>query len=316
MSELTSEYFRAAAAKSSQNEAGRSQRQSAKTNTNIDDPKQFINDTVDKIKRGEKKKLKTLWIETSGCFGEIISFLNGDDPDIVYWLTEMVDCTFYASIMADQGEAAFKQIVDTVNSGEEYLLVVSGAIPLAENGNCAILGTYNGKQMTAAESVRFAASKAKMIMSVGTCACFGGPTAARPNITKAISIQEFLKRDDIINAPGCPVNPLWSFGIFAFIINYGRPPVDEEGRPLAFYSKTIHDHCPRRAYFDQQIAAMKFGEPECMFMLGCRGPITKTLCPFTRWNGSDNWPIGDNTTCIGCANKGFPDMMEPFVRYL
>ena len=285
-------------------------------NVQIDDPKKFINGTIEKIKKGEKKKLKTLWIETSGCFGEIISFLNGDDPDIVYWLTEMVDCTFYGSIMGDQGEVAYKQIVDTVNSGEDYLLVVSGAIPLAEDGNCAILGTYNGKQITAAESVKFAASKAKMIMSVGTCACFGGPTAARPNITKAISVKEFLKRDDVINAPGCPVNPLWSFGIFAFIVNYGHPPLDDEGRPLAFYSKTIHDHCPRRAYFDNQVAAMKFGQPECMFMLGCRGPITKTLCPFTRWNGSDNWPIGDNTTCIGCANKGFPDMMEPFVRYL
>lgn len=280
----------------------------------INNPKKLIKKTIAKIRQGEKEKLKVIWLETSECFGEVIAFLDGEDPDIIYWLTEMVDCIFYNSIMGNQGETAIEEIMACVNSGKEYLLVTSGAVPLAEDGNCAILGSYKGKQLTCMELVRMVAEKAKMILSVGTCASFGGPTAARPNITQAISAQEFLNKP-VINAPGCPANPIWTLGIFAYIVNFGQPPLDEEGRPLAFYGKTIHKHCPRRSYFSKQEFATKFGEEECMIALGCRGPVTKTLCPFTRWNDSDNWPIGDNTTCIGCANKGFPDQMEPFVKY-
>ena len=280
----------------------------------INEPKAFIKKTIVRIQSGEKKKLKAIWLETSECFGEVIAFLDAQDPDIIYWLTEMVDCTFYNSIMGNQGEAAIQDIMDTIDSGEEYLLITSGAIPLAEGGNCTILGSYQGRQLTSMELVSRVAKKAKMILAAGTCASYGGPTAAKPNITQALSAEAFLNRQ-VINAPGCPINPIWLLGILAYIVNFGEPPLDEEGRPLAFYSKTIHRHCPRRYFFDKKIFATQFGQEECMAALGCRGPVTKTLCPFTRWNESNNWPIGDNTTCIGCANKGFPDEMQPFVKY-
>lgn len=280
----------------------------------ISDPKDFISKTITRIRQGEKKKLKAIWLETSECFGEVISLLNAEDPDIVYWLTEMVDCTFYNSIMGNQGETAIQGILDTIDSGEDYLFITSGAIPRAENGNCTIIGSYQGKKLTSMEFTKRVAERAQMILAVGTCASFGGPTAAKPNITEAVSVQQFLNRE-VIHAPGCPANPVWILGIFAYIINYGMPDLDEEGRPLAFYSKTIHRHCPRQSFFGKKQFATKFGQEECMIALGCRGPVTKTLCPFTRWNDSDNWPIGDNTTCIGCANKGFPDEMQPFVKY-
>ncbi len=280
----------------------------------IGDPKDSITKTIERIRQGEKKKLKAIWLETSECFGEIISFLNAEDPDIVYWLTEMVDCTFYNSIMGNQGEAAIQDIIGTIDSGEEYLFIVSGAIPLAENGNCTIIGSYQGKNLTSMEFTKKIAEKAKMILAVGTCASFGGPTAAKPNITQAVSVQEFLNRA-VINAPGCPAHPIWILGIFAYIVNFGMPDLDEEGRPLVFYSKNIHRHCPRQSFFCRGEFATRFGQEQCLFALGCRGPVTNTLCPFTRWNDSDNWPIGDNTTCIGCANKGFPDEMQPFVKY-
>ena len=87
-------------------------------------------------------------------------------------------------------------------------------------------------------------------------------------------------------------------------------------RPILFYGVTIHDRCPRRSFFDNGIFAKKLGEQTCMFKLGCRGPVTRTDCPTRKWNGNvKNWPIGNNTPCIGCANYAFPDGMEPFVRY-
>ncbi len=269
---------------------------------------------VQKIQNGERKRLKALWIETSGCFAEFVAMLNGSDPDILYWLTQMVDLTFFASIMADQGELAYQDIVNVVESGEEYLLVVSGAIPLAQGGHCAVIAKYQGRLITAEEAVKYAAAKARDVLCIGTCASYGGPTAASPNETEAVDVRTLLGRT-VIRAPGCPCHPEWALGIFAYLVNFGQPPVDGEGRPIQYYGSTIHRICPRRSYFDRQDFANKFGSPECMFALGCRGPITNTACPFTRWNNSNNWPIGANTTCIGCANSGFPDKMEPFVTY-
>ncbi|WP_252218996.1 MULTISPECIES: hypothetical protein [unclassified Clostridium] len=58
------------------------------------------------------------------------------------------------------------------------------------------------------ELVKQAAQKAKYIISIGTCACYGGPTAAKPNVSQALSVKEYLMRNDIINIPGCPANPV------------------------------------------------------------------------------------------------------------
>ena len=277
-------------------------------------PIEMAKAAVQRIQSGERTRLKAIWIETSGCFAEFVTMLNGSDPDILYWLTQMVDLTFFASIMADQGEAAYQDIVDLVESGDEYLLVVSGAIPLAQGGHCAVIARYRGELITAEKAVKYAAAKARDVLCIGTCACYGGPTAASPNETQAVDVATLLGRT-VIRAPGCPCHPEWALGIFAYLVNFGQPPTDADGRPLAFYGTTIHRVCPRRSFFDAQVFATKFGERECMFKLGCRGPITYTACPFTRWNNSNNWPIGANTTCIGCANSGFPDKMEPFVIY-
>ena len=273
----------------------------------------IVNISINKIREGKLKKPNCIWLETSGCFGEIISLLNGDNPDIMYFIKEMVNLRFYNSIMADQGDIAYKQILDAVNSDEDLILIVCGAIPL--NEKCAIVARYEGREISALEALKTISAKAKYIIAAGTCASFGGPTAAKPNISNSVDISKALRNNKVINVPGCPVHPKWILGTLGYILSFGMPKLDNQQRPVILFGSTIHDNCPRRSYFDNQVFARKFGDKECMFKLGCRGPITKTQCPINRWNASDNWPIGDNTTCIGCASKGFPDEMEPFVRY-
>jgi hydrogenase small subunit len=119
----------------------------------------------------------------------------------------------------------------------------------------------------------------------------------------------------VIKLPGCPCHPDWFLGTLAHIILYGEPQLDDRDRPLMFYSTLIHDRCPRRSYFDKGIFATKLGEKTCMFKLGCRGPVTRVDCPVRQWNDYVNWPIKDDTPCIGCAQFGFPDAMEPFISY-
>ncbi|ACD51226.1 Ni/Fe hydrogenase [Clostridium botulinum] len=277
--------------------------------------KEMIDKATEEIKARNKEKINAIWLETSGCFGEVISLLNSEMPDLPFVLKNLVNMTFFGSICGDQGEKAYERILDTLNSDKEYILLVCGAIPINADGLYTVLATYQGRKITAMELVKQAAQKAKYIISIGTCACYGGPTAAMPNVSQALSVKEYLMRNDIINIPGCPANPVWTLGTVGYLINYGTIDLDEEGRPVAFYGKTIHEICPKRKFFDKGIFAKKLGDPECLYEIGCKGPITKVYCPISRWNQSDNWPIGDRTPCIGCARKGFPDAMEPFTKY-
>ncbi|MEG1256760.1 hydrogenase small subunit [Clostridium sp.] len=268
---------------------------------------------IEDVKLGKKSRINAIWLEVSGCFGEVISLLNAQEPDVIYLLREFVNLMFLGSISGDEGETSYERILETLNT--EYIFLVCGAVPLKDNGLYTTVATYNGRKITAMEAIETIAKNAKYIISVGTCACYGGPTAAKPNLSEAVSISEFLKRNDVIRIPGCPANPVWTMGILGYLTSYGAPEIDNEGRPKAYYGELIHDNCPRRRFFDAGIFAQKFGDEECMFALGCRGPITYAYCPISRWNGSDNWPIGNNTTCIGCAGPKFPDGTEPFVKY-
>lgn len=274
--------------------------------------RKLVDLAIGKIEKSNIEKINLIWLEATGCSGNIISLLNAENPDVIYLLKQMVVLKYNNSLMAAEGEAAFRQFLDTLET--EFILVVEGAVSLKDNGLYNIIARYQGKSITAMEAVRMAGEKAKYVLAVGTCASYGGPSAARPNPSQSVSVPEFLNRE-VIRVPGCPSHPDWIIGTIANLIAFGRPNLDTQNRPVIFYGITIHDRCTRRSYFDRGIFATKLGDPECMFKLGCRGPVTRTDCPVRQWNGYVNWPVEDNSPCIGCAQERFPDGMEPFVRY-
>lgn len=258
------------------------------------------------------KKLNAIWLEATGCSGNIISFINGQNPDLLYVLKKLINLKFNNTLMSAEGDFAYEQFLDTLNS--EFILLVDGAISTKGGGFYNIIAHYKGKPVTALEAAQLAGSKAKYVIGVGTCASYGGISAAKPNPAACKSIKEILNRE-VINLPGCPCHPDWVIGTIAHLISYGRPALDDQGRPAIFYGVTIHDRCTRRGFFERKQFADKFGDEGCMIKLGCRGPVTKTDCPRRKWDGYVNWPVEANTTCIGCAHPNFPDAMEPFVKY-
>lgn len=273
---------------------------------------QLINEVSEEIARGNKKKINLIWLEACGCSGNIISLLNADAPDVNYFLTDMVNMKYSNSLMQAEGEKAFEELLKTLDT--EFILVVEGAVSTKSNGLYNVIDRYKGKAITGMEAVKLAADKAKYILAVGTCASFGGISAAKPNPAECKGVGEFLGRE-VINVSGCPCHPDWVIGTIAHLILFGKPELDEKGRPIMFYAATIHDFCPRRSFFEKRIFAKSVGDENgCMFKLGCRGPVTRTDCSRRKWNDSVNWPIGDNTPCIGCAQEGFPDKMEPFIN--
>ena len=272
----------------------------------------LINNAIEGIDNNSIKKRDLIWLELNGCSGNIISLLNGENPGFSYLVNKMTNFIYSNSLCANEGEQAMKQLFD--ESYKDYILAVEGAVSEKDNGALNIIGRIGDKKITGLEAVKILGEKASHVLAVGSCASFGGISAASPNPSECTGVQSVLDRK-VINLTGCPCHPDWFLGTLSYIMLYGEPALSDSNRPLMFYSVTIHDRCPRRADFDRGVFAKSLGEDSCMFKLGCRGPVTQTDCPIRRWNSQVNWPVGTDSVCIGCAQFGFPDAMSPFVSY-
>ncbi|MEA4932866.1 MAG: hydrogenase small subunit [Lawsonibacter sp.] len=272
----------------------------------------LVGRAIEAVNQKNIPKRNLIWLELTGCSGNIISLLDGANPDFKNLATQMVNIRYENSLMAAEGEAAMEKLFGMADG--DYILAVEGAVSTKDNGLYNIIGTWKGQPVTAYEAIKKFGEKAACVIAVGTCASDGGISAARPNPGECVGVQDLLDRK-VIKLPGCPCHPDWFLGTLAYFMLFGEPALDASQRPLMFYSTLIHDICPRRPYFDQGIFASELGEKTCMFKLGCRGPVTRVDCPIRKWNDRVNWPIGDDSPCIGCAMFGFPDKMEPFIRY-
>lgn len=267
---------------------------------------------MEEIGRQSVPKRNLIWLTLTGCSGDIISLLDGADPDFKNLITKMTNLIYNNNLMAAEGEAAMEGLFGV--AGKDYILAVEGAAATKDNGLYHVIGRWKGEPVTAYRAVRELGEKASHVIAVGTCASDGGVSAANPNPAACVGIQSLLNRK-VIKLPGCPCHPDWFMGTLAHLLLFGAPELDDRNRPLMFYSTLIHDICPRRPFFDQGLFASRLGENACMFKLGCRGPVTRVDCPIRKWNERVNWSIGGGSPCIGCAMFGFPDQMEPFVSF-
>ncbi|WP_252235979.1 hypothetical protein [Clostridium sp. CH2] len=61
--------------------------------------KEMIDKATEEIKARNKEKINAIWLETSGCFGEVISLLNSEMPDLPFVLKNLVNMTFFWKYM-------------------------------------------------------------------------------------------------------------------------------------------------------------------------------------------------------------------------
>lgn len=256
-------------------------------------------------------KPKFIWFEASACSGDSISTLNAVKPGLGQILCELVEVRFWNALMPAQDDAAIQNLFSTVEEGG-FILAVEGAIATKSNGRYAVPFRTENYVYTTEEMVRWMALRARWVVAVGTCAAFGGPSAARPNPGGCLGVGEVVTEKTVVNVAGCPINPDWLIGTLVHLLLFGLPELDEDNRPTLFYGKTVHSVCQRRSFFDARQFAKKLGDPECMISLGCMGPVTGADCPYRLWNDHLNWPVKASTPCIGCTNPGFPDQSTPF----
>ncbi len=221
--------------------------------------------------------------------------------------------------MAGQGDPAIDVILDTSKAEKgKYILIIEGAVPTAENGRFGWIGEQDDKPVTILSRVKNLSKDALLVLSVGTCAAFGGLPSGEPNPTGCKPVMDILKENNIntpmINIPGCAPHPDWIIGTIAAIIFSGLDSLqlDDLKRPMLFYGRLIHENCPRRPDFDKGKFAAKSGQPGCLYKIGCKGPYTYADCPIRQWNAGVSWCIKAGSPCIGCVQPEFPDGTSPF----
>lgn len=270
----------------------------------------------------EVKEYPVVWLQGGACSGCIVSVLNAASPNIRQLLIDQVvpgshvSLVFQPTVMAGSGEVAMS-VLPGPEAEKGFILIVEGTIPTAAPEYCMI-GETAGREVSMLEKTCELASRALAVVCVGTCACYGGIPAGAPNPTGSKSLRAVIAERGVsvpvINIPGCPPHPDWFIHTVANVLLNGIPgpeAFDDIGRPLEFYGKTIHERCPRRPDFDAGKFAKKHGDSGCLYLLGCKGPVTYADCPTRMWNSGVNWCVGANGPCTGCVEPSFPDALSP-----
>jgi hydrogenase small subunit len=264
-----------------------------------------------------KRRLPIVWLHFQECTCCSESFIRSSHPIVADILLDQVSLDYTETLQAAAGFQAEECMARTIKENPGgYLLMVEGSVPTAADGAYCCIGGRS-----AIEIVHEAAAGAKAIIAWGNCASAGCVQAANPNPTSATPIHKIITGKPIINVQGCPPIGEVMAGVVVHLLAFERiPQLDSLGRPMAFYSRRVHDSCYRRPYYDAGLFVETFDDENarrgfCLYKMGCRGPTTYNSCGIIRWNNGVSYPIQSGHGCIGCSEAGFWDN-GPFYQRL
>lgn len=256
-------------------------------------------------------RVPIIWLELSDCSGNSEAFIKSSHPGITDLIFDYISLDYHELLMSASGDQSESILEATIRDQRgKYLLIVEGAIPMAMEGKYLRIGP---KGETGLALLQKCAKDAALIIAVGSCALDGGVVAAAPNPTGAVGVAQALGRDDIINLPGCPVNPINIVGtLLSYLMFEELPPLDRFNRPLWAYGGRIHDNCERRGHYELGEFVIQWGDEGakkgwCLFEMGCKGPYTYANCPTMKFNKGTSWPVQAGHGCMGCVEAGFFD---------
>jgi len=268
-------------------------------------------------------KPAVIWIEGQDCAGCTESFLNNLEPTAASLLLDTISLRYHETAMTASGSLAEQARLDTIAEGG-YILVIEGAIPLADDGLYCTIGGKTFKDIVA-ETARNAA----VIICAGACSSFGGIPAAGPtdavgylfrNTQKHHYFDDIVGEKPVINLPTCPLHNERLVAVIVHYLGLGTvPPLDAFNRPLAFYAPKMHDNCQRRGNFDAGRFVTDWGDPSqrgwCLYLKGCRGPWANQDCWSRLWNTRTSFCIASNTPCVACSEPEFYQTFSPLYNH-
>ncbi len=251
------------------------------------------------------KKLKLLWIQSLTCNGNSHSFFNYSH---LFQLLNNFELIYFPLIKTKYS------LIDVLQKKVECdILIIEGAIDQ----------NLTKDQINIKKIISYYAKKAKYIITVGTCATFGGifKEYDPQNISGFVFNKEEKKenfslfQEKLISLPGCPIHPAWLAYVLEMIAQKKKITLDELKRPQELYNFTVHTGCIRNEYFEWKIDVKGFGFKEgCSFYeFGCQGPYTHGSCNKILWNEvSSKTRVG--IPCFGCTEATFPQKKLFFTK--
>ena len=244
-----------------------------------------------------KKKVRILWLGLMTCNGNAHSFLNY--PYLEQFFNDF-EFIYHPIINSDYS-------LEDIISKEIFcdILLLEGAI--AED--------FIKADTPIVEIIKKYSNIATKIVTVGTCATFGG--IFRESKYKDISGLHFKadERTDkfndfyekTISISGCPIHPETLVNTLYAIRKSIDLKLDIYLRPKEYFAYTVHNGCTRNEYFEYKVDTHHCGELEgCMFYdHGCQGPFTHGSCNKILWN-EINSKTRAGLPCLGCTEPNFP----------
>ncbi|MDX8355486.1 HupU protein [Cognatiyoonia sp. IB215182] len=275
--------------------------------------------------------MNLLWLQSAGCGGCTMSFLCAEDPNVLNLLDDAgINLLWHPAISEETGTEALT-ILEDVRTGRLPLdiLCVEGSIVTGPKGT----GRYHvlsGTGRSMLDWVRDLAPLATYVLAVGTCAAYGGITAAGGNPADAVGLQydgghqggalasDFSARSGlpVVNIAGCPTHPDWVTETLLLIAAgaLDSDELDDLGRPLFYAEHLVHHACPKNEFYEYKASASKLSELGCMMEnLGCVGTQAVGDCNIRPWNGGGSCTRG-GYPCIACTSPEFESPHHAFTE--
>lgn len=246
-----------------------------------------------------------VWYQAVTCNGNTHSLLSANSSRLELFLNSF-DLIYHPSLTIDT------TLDDILKLKNIDFLLVEGAITSDEK-------YYSINQSSTKNILEKLSQKAKYIISVGSCASYGGVHKKFEQNNDILGVEEIIDtkkyknlKHEIVNLTGCPVHPEWILQTVFSLNSFGKMSLDYEKRPTELYSNLAHHGCTRNEYFEWKVEG-DFGQKEgCLFYdQGCRGPMTHSSCNKILWNDVSS-KTRAGMPCIGCTEKDFPreNMLE------
>lgn len=278
-----------------------------------------------------REAFRVLWLQSGGCGGCSMSLLNAEQPDLYGALEALgIELLWHPSLSEASGDE-FLQLLARLESGGESLdaLCLEGSVMRGPNGS----GRFHllaGTDRPMMAVIAALAERARYTLAIGSCAAFGGITAAGGNVAEACGLQYDGDRPGglldagwrsrgglpVINVAGCPTHPGWVIETLGQLAQGGLKPerLDALSRPRDYTDHLVHHGCPRNEYYEYKASAERPSDLGCMMEnLGCLGTQARADCNIRPWNGSGSC-LGGGYACINCTAPGFEEPGHPFTQ--
>jgi uptake hydrogenase small subunit len=283
------------------------------------------------MSKPEQQPLNLLWLQSGGCGGCTLSLLGAEGPDLFTTLESAGIRLLWHPSISEASNREFTDLLERILAGRERLdlLCLEGSVVRGPDGS----GRFHCLAGTGQPMMRWIDRLARVaghVVAVGSCAAYGGITAAGGNPSEACGLQyeETLEGGllgkhftdpsglPVINIAGCPVHPNWVTETLVQIAfdDLRHDDLDEWARPRSYADHLVHHGCPRNEYYEYKASAEKPSDLGCMMEhLGCLGTQAHADCNTRLWNGEGSCLRG-GYACINCTAPGFEETGHAFAK--